>query len=470
MLFAFWRRWNRRKVEKPRRDRSSPSGRTVLTVERLECRDLLTTVNPLSLLEPATGSATPQSTPGPIGYTPAQIAHAYGFSQIYFNNGAVKGDGSGQTIAIVTAYDDPTIASDLHQFDVAFGLPDPGFTKVNQTGGSTMPVANLSWANETALDVEWAHAMAPGAKILLVEANSSGNSDLFQGVQYAARQPGVSVVSMSWGTAEFSGEASNDNTFTTPSGHQGVSFVASAGDTGAAPLYPAVSPNVLGVGGTTLSLNGSSYGSESAWTFGSGGISTIEARPSYQNGIVPQSNRTSPDVAYDANPGTGFAVYSSYGNSASAPWILMGGTSAGVPQWAALIAIANQGRALKGLGTLNGRTQLLPMLYQLPSSDFHDIVSGNNFGAPQYWAGPGYDLVTGRGSPYADRIVAALSGQPLFGPPGGNASPSPSVSADGFVLNLSNPFDAMAQDALFIVRGWLSANLNMIFEGLSNVQ
>jgi hypothetical protein len=149
---------------------------------------------------------------------------------------------------------------------------------------------------------------------------------------------------------------------------------------------------------------------------------------------------------------------------------VVGGTSDAAPQWAALTAIVDQGRALAGQGSLDGFTQTLPALYKLPSSDFHDIVSGNNFGAPQYWAGPGYDLVTGRGSPYADRIVAALSGQPLFGPPGGNASPSPSVSADGFVLNLSNPFDAMAQDALFIVRGWLSANLNMIFEGLSNVQ
>jgi subtilase family serine protease len=137
------------------------------------------------------------ATAGPTGYTPAQIRHAYGFDQVWFNG--VAGDGTGQTIAIVDAYDDPNVASDLHQFDAAFGLPDPSLTKVNEYGGFAPPAANATWAVEIALDVEWAHAIAPGARILLVEANSNSNADLFAAVTYAAEQPGVSVVSMSWG-------------------------------------------------------------------------------------------------------------------------------------------------------------------------------------------------------------------------------------------------------------------------------
>src|SRR5207244_7917247 len=123
------------------------------------------------------------------------------FDQTSFTG--VAGDGSGTTIAIVDAYDDPKIANDLHQFDVAWGLPDPVFSKVNQTGGTTYPAANGGWISEIALDVEWAHAIAPGAHILLVEANSSSYSDLLAAVGYAAKQPGVVAVSMSWGSTEF---------------------------------------------------------------------------------------------------------------------------------------------------------------------------------------------------------------------------------------------------------------------------
>ena len=147
------------------------------------------------------------STAGPTGYTPAQVRQAYGINQITFNNGTVAGDGSGTTIAIVDAYDDPKIANDLHQFDLQFGLPDPVLTKVNQNGGSTaLPAANAGWATEIALDVEWAHAIAPKANILLVEANSSSFSDLLTAVDYARHATGVVAVSMSWGGSEFSGE------------------------------------------------------------------------------------------------------------------------------------------------------------------------------------------------------------------------------------------------------------------------
>jgi hypothetical protein len=344
------------------------------------------------------------------GFTPGQIRHAYGFDQITFSGGAVQGDGSGQTIAIVAAYDQPNIAADLAAFDATFGLPAPAsFTKVNQGGGTAYPAADKGWGLEISLDVEWAHAIAPGARILLVEANTANWSDLLTAVDFARHQPGVSVVSMSWDSTEWSGETYFDSYFTTPAGHTGVTFVASSGDTGSSggAESPAVSPNVLAVGGSQLSTDSAgNYVSETAWNGSGGGISLYEAQPAYQKGVVTQTttHRAAPDVAYDASSATPFAVYDSFGYGG---WLQVYGTSAGAPQWAALVAIADQGRALAGKGTFDGASQLLPMLYQLPASDFHDITSGSS-GA--YAAGVGYDLVTGRGSPFANRIVAGLVG------------------------------------------------------------
>jgi hypothetical protein len=379
-------------------------------LERLETRDLPSGFHPFYVLRPH-GGARHFSTAGPTGTTPAQIRHAYGFDRISFNGGTVAGDGSGTTIAIVDAYDDPTIASDLHQFDAQFGLPDPAFTKVNQDGGTTLPSADPNWSIEISLDVEWAHAIAPRANILLVEANDNSFTNLFAAVRYAAAQPGILAVSLSWGGSEFSGEPAADSTFTTPAGHPGVTFVVSSGDTGAPVSYPAASPNVLTAGGTTLRLDTSgNVLSETGWSGSGGGLSAYEGQPGYQYGVVTQTGtaRTNPDVAYDADPNTGFPVCDSYTYGTSAPWIQLGGTSDAAPQWAALVAIADQGRALGGLGSLDGPTQTLPALYGLSAGDFHDVTSGTSTGSPNYSAGPGYDLVTGRGSPAADRVVADL--------------------------------------------------------------
>jgi hypothetical protein len=356
----------------------------------------------------------PFGTPGPVGYTPAQIRHAYGFDQITLP-GNVAGDGAGTTIAIVDAYDNPNIANDLHQFDLAFNLPDPpSFTKVNQRGGTQLPPPDPfgQWEGEIALDVEWAHAIAPKANILLVEADDSSFTNLFTAVAFAAAQPGVVVVSMSFGGGEFASETSYDNTFRTPNGHTPVTFVASSGDFGAPPSYPSISPNVLSVGGTTVNLN--SQGtilSESGWSGSGGGISAFEAQPAFQKGVVTQSSsrRTNPDVAYNADFNTGYPVYDSFSNGTSGPWVQVGGTSAAAPQWAALIAIADQGRALIGQPALDGVNDTLPMIYKLPAADFHDITTGSSFdGVPVYFAGPGYDLVTGIGTPIANKVVADL--------------------------------------------------------------
>ena len=206
-------------------------------LEWLEARELLS-ASPLGFATPdhvavvANGSTTPQTTAGPTGMTPTAIRHAYGLDSLTLPGGAAA-NGAGTTIAIVDAYDDPNIAGDLKQFDLQFNLPDPVFTKINQTGGYAMPVANSGWATEIALDVEWSHAIAPAANILLVEANSNSFADLLTAVNTARNAPGVVAVSMSWGGSEFLGETSYDNDFTTPVGHVGVSFFASSGDGGA---------------------------------------------------------------------------------------------------------------------------------------------------------------------------------------------------------------------------------------------
>ncbi|MGQ0637258.1 MAG: MBG domain-containing protein [Planctomycetaceae bacterium] len=345
-------------------------------------------------------------------YTPAQISHAYGFDQIMF--GDVQGDGTGQTIAIVNAYNAPNIQSDLATFNALYGLPTS-----DGDGGALLTIANpqgqptydANWAKETTLDVQWAHAMAPGAHILLVQARSNSVDDLMAAVNYARNQPGVSVISMSWGAAEFAGMTSYNSTFTTPAGHQGVSFVASAGNTATIAQFPAMSGNVLAVGGTTLvtSDTAGTYSVETAWSKSGGGISQYETKPPQQDEITQSSTqRTGPDVAYVADPATGVRVYFTP-SGGTGSWMTVGGTSAGAPQWAALVAIANQGRALNGEGSLDGKTQLLPAIYNMSAANFNDIVSGTTTnGSTSYTAGPGYDLITGRGSPRAALVVRDL--------------------------------------------------------------
>ena len=278
--------------------------------------------------------------------------------------------------------------------------------------------AQGTWGIEIALDVEWAHVIAPKASILLVEANSAAYSDLFTAVDTARYTPGVSVVSMSWGASETPTESSYDGHFTTPAGHTGVTFVASSGDNGAwsGPIYPSVSPNVLAVGGTTLTLTATGgYGSETGWSDSGGGISAYYAQPSYQKGVVTQSSshRTVPDVAMDADPASGVPVYDSYDDGSATPWLQVGGTSLAAPMWAGVIALTNQARVANNAGTLDGATGTLPKLYALPASDFHDITTGCN----GYLAGPGYDLVTGLGTPIISKLVTGLAGTSPAPPP-----------------------------------------------------
>jgi hypothetical protein len=222
-----------------------------------------------------------------------------------------------------------------------------------------------------------------------------------------------------------------------------VTFLASSGDSGAPAGYPAYSPNVVSVGGTTLNVSSSgNYLSESGWSGSGGGIATYESQPAYQKGVVTQSTtrRTSPDVAYDSNPATGFPVYDTVNNPVSAPWATWGGTSDAAPQWAGLIAIADQGLALAGKASLDGATQTLPKLYQLAATDFHDITSGTSTGRPRYSAGRGYDLVTGLGTPYANLVVSDLVGTSTPAPATPHfsvTSPASATAGSSFTLTVS---------------------------------
>jgi subtilase family serine protease len=386
----------------------------------------------------------PAAAAGAGPYTPAQIRHAYGFDQL-------SATGVGQKIAIVDAYGNQNIQSELNTFCSQFGL-NPATVQVigNNTGAN-----GNGWDLETSLDVQWAHVVAPGATIILSVARTASDNDLLAAVDAAVAQ-GAKVVSMSWGGTEWSTESGYDSHFNKAN----VTFVASAGDGGELTTqpeveWPAVSPNVVSVGGTSLYLDangnripGPSGLSETAWSSSGGGLSSFYGIPSWQQGWntwASANKRGVPDVSYLADPNTGVYVYcSTYGRSAG--WWQVGGTSAGAPQWAALIALANQGRASGVSGNKDIYSATVagtPPTINL--NNFLDISSGSNGSDPDDISVGGYDLVTGLGSPVATRVVPALVALALASPdfsvsvtptsqtvaPGGNTSYTVTVSALG---------------------------------------
>jgi len=359
----------------------------------------------------------------PVQYTPDQIRAAYGLPPI--ENLPASWTGAGQTIAVVEPYDDPNLLGDVQAFNTQFGLPQFGSDGLSlnvytQTQTPTDPTDTN--ATEEAMDVEWAHAIAPSANIDVVEARSLTMAtfdpvkgwvagDELQAVQEAADLPGVSVVSMSFGsTGEFPGESTFDSLFTTP---KGVTFVASSGDDGS-PSYPAISPNVVAVGGTTLTLGADgSYSSETGWSGSGGGRSQYELQPAYQVNVVPAplsttllglAYRTNPDVSFDADQSTGAAVASSFQGTTTStkggPWRIGDGTSLGAPCWAGLIAIVDQGRAAaEPQKPPLDSIQTLAALYSLASNP---ATYGQDFHLT------GYNLVTGLGTPIANYLVPDL--------------------------------------------------------------
>jgi subtilase family serine protease len=349
----------------------------------------------------------PDTTPaaGPTGIFPAKMRTAYGFNTI-------TNHGAGQIIGIVDAYDDPNAEADLGTFNTQFGLPacttaNGCFKKIYQTG-TAPPADTTGWSNEIAIDIQWAHSIAPAAKIYLVEANSSNNSDLFASVTVAVEN-GASVVSMSWIGGEASNETSTDAYFEA----KHVTFVAASGDDGHGVGYPSASPFVVAVGGTSLTINTSTgaWVSETTWTGSGGGESAYETEPAYQMGVQTSGKRGVPDVAYDGNPETGVPAYSSWACSECyTGWNQWGGTSIGTPQWAALFAIANSERQQASKVKL---TQPQVDLYPDAEADYHDIVSGTNGSCGALCtAKVGYDFVTGLGSPQANLLIPALVAAP----------------------------------------------------------
>lgn len=345
-------------------------------------------------------------------FYPGAIRAAYGIDQINF--GGTAGTGAGQTIAIVGAATDDNayLASDLATFDSSHNvnLPAPPSFSIVQVPGTPSNVSDPTKGSEIEeeLDIEVAHAMAPGANIVLVEADDT-TDDLAGAAQYAAGLPGVSVVSISFGyfssgrgdSGEYTYESDDDSYFTTPSGHAGVTFVASSGDESYG-TYPAFSPNVVAAGGTTLQLTpGGAYSGETYWDTdsldaGGAGLSQYEAEPAYQDSLQTTGKRSVPDLSFDSNPNTGFWVYTHEGG-----WSIYGGTSVAAPALASLFAIADQGRALMGAGPLDGRNQTLPALYSLPASDFNAMSTTVDIAGTTV-------PTTGLGSPKANLLVPDL--------------------------------------------------------------
>ena len=374
-------------------------------------------------------------------YGPDQIRAAYGIQPL-LDRGL---DGSGKTIAIIDAYGSSTIQADLAAFDGLWGLPDPtSFQVVAPFGVDPTDQATADgWAGETSLDVEWSHAVAPGAKILLVVAKSSDDADILNATQWVLDHNAGDVLSQSYGEAEQCMDPTllqQQHDLFHSLTRRGITAFASSGDQGAgqftcdgsayfkATSTPASDPYVTSVGGTALNADGTSgaYQSESTWNestivgdavAGGGGVSVIYDQPDYQEHLVHGTNmRTVPDVSYNAGVHTG--VIAVWGGN----FYRFGGTSAGSPQWAGITAIADQ-LAHGRVGSINtplynvGTSHVSPLF-------FHDVADGSNnslpdltpyLGAPYgtpidgFTAVPGYDLATGLGSPIASRLVPYLA-------------------------------------------------------------
>ncbi len=321
----------------------------------------------------------------PSGETPASLRSVYN----------LPSSGGGGVIAIVDAFDYPTAENDLNVFSAQFGLPpcttaNGCFKKVFASG--SQPAANCGWSQEAALDIEWAHAMSPNAKIVLVEAATNSFVDLFAAVDVATSQvlagpTGIGEVSMSWGGGEFLTETAFDSHFQT----SGVVYFAASGDTGGVNIYPSVSPFVVSAGGTSVNRNGSgNFVNETGWSGSGGGPSAFEPKPTYQSGVAGTgATRSAPDFSFDANPNTGVSVYDTTRCHGASGWLVFGGTSVSSPSLAGIVNLA-------GHSSMNSAAELSIIYTSYTStSDFRDIVTGS---AGSFSCAAGYDFITGVGS------------------------------------------------------------------------
>jgi subtilase family serine protease len=350
----------------------------------------------IRVLLPAGPLLEQQATGAPYaGYayeTPASLACVYGLVKAVTgcnpNTVTAVPVGGSRMIAIVDAYDAPNAASDLATFSQQFGLPPASFEVVYATG--TKPAYDEGWEFEESLDVQWAHAMAPDAKIVLVEAASSSFSDLLTAEGVAAKMvnaAGGGEVSNSWGGSEFSGETSYDSKFV----ESNVVFLASAGDSPGT-IWPATSPNVLAAGGTTVRRNPSTgnFVAEAPWDSAGGGLSALESRPSYQSGISSTVGkyRGVPDLSFDSNPLTGVWIH----DTNAGGWNIVGGTSVASPSLAGILN-------LTGSFYPSSNAELTEIYSKLgATADLNDITSGYCGPYGGYSATTGWDPCTGVGS------------------------------------------------------------------------
>jgi kumamolisin len=337
------------------------------------------------------GMIRPAANPG--GETPASLACIYDLVSSPVSGCStatateVPSGGSG-VIVIVDAYHYPNAALDLTVFSSEFGLPAPNFVLRYAGGGKPANGCKAGWNGEASLDIEWAHAMAPNAQIVLMEAASDSYSDLFTAVlaanSYIAAHGGKGEVSMSWGGSESGFEVNADRYFTQP----GVVYVASAGDSPGV-IYPSSSVNVVSAGGTHVVRSGGNYTNQTAWNEGGGGVSAYESRPSFQNGVavIVGRHRGTPDLSFDASGGSPVAVYNS---SCYGGWLEVYGTSVAAP---ALAGIINAAGAFHASSKAENAVIYANMTN---GSDFTRITSGS---CGTHGATAGYDLCTGVGVP-----------------------------------------------------------------------
>jgi len=335
------------------------------------------------------GVVHPEANPG--GETPASLGCVYDLVSSPISGcpiataKEVPTGGSG-LIVIVDAYDYPSAATDLAKFSSEFELPAPNFAVKYATGTRPANGCSSGWNLEESLDIEWAHAMAPNAQIILMEAASDSFSAMYKAVtaanSYIAAHGGKGEVSMSWGGSETSGETGSDHYFT----QSGVVYFASSGDSPGV-IYPSASVNVVSAGGTQVNRSGGNYTNQTAWADGGGGTSKYEARPSFQSSVsgVVGSHRGTPDLSFDSSGNSPVAVYNSncYGG-----WLEVYGTSVASPSLAGIINNA---------GTFNAssnaeNTEIYSNMSD--TSDFTDITSGS---CGTHKATKGYDLCTGVG-------------------------------------------------------------------------
>lgn len=376
-------------------------------------------------------------------YSPQEIRTAYGLNGLL----AAGDQGAGQTIVIIDSFGSPTAKADLDRFDADFGLPaPPTFRQLAPLGSVPFDPTNddqVGWAEETSLDIQWAHALAPQAGIVVLTSPVSetqgvqGLPEFLRLEQYAVDHHLGRIISQSWGTTE--------NTLETPAGRaimarfnafyasatlRGVTFLNSSGDAGTAnpdvngniyPFptvsFPSDSPWNTIVGGTSLYADTSgNYQSEKVWNDGpqdatGGGVSQITREPIWQR-LLPRADqrllgghRGLPDVAFNADPDTGVLVYLGFLGPDNSGYYIFGGTSEGSPAWAGIIADLNQ-RAGHSLGFLNPALYAFGAAGLLYPAAFRDVTVGNNAQPPipGYSAGPGWDAVTGWGTPNLSRL------------------------------------------------------------------